>query len=76
MQDSLERLDGKAKALLDAVAQSHKELLALEAKIEDAQARIQNILNKLPSQTDSGQLDLLASAQKDEQWANIVLNSP
>jgi hypothetical protein len=32
-------------------------------------------LNKLPSQSDSGQLDLLASAPKDEQWANIVLNS-
>ena len=62
LQDSLERLEGKTKALLDAVAQSHKERLALETKIEDAQARIQNILNKLPSQSDSGQLDLLASA--------------
>ena len=75
LQDSLERLEGKTKALLDAVAQSHKERLALESKIEDAQARIQNILNKLPSQSDSGQLDLLASAPKDEQWANTVLNS-
>jgi predicted nucleic acid-binding Zn-ribbon protein len=67
LQDSLERLEGKTKGLLDAVAQSHKERSALETKIEDAQARIQNILNKLPSQSDSGQLDLLASAQKDEQ---------
>jgi hypothetical protein len=49
------------------VEQSHKERLALESKIEDAQARIQQILEKLPSQTDTGQLDLLSVHPKDMQ---------
>ena len=67
LQDSLERLEDKTKALLEAVEQSHKERLALETKIEDAQARIQQILEKLPSQADTGQLDLLATSPKDMQ---------
>ena len=67
LQDSLESLEGKTKALLEAVEQSHKERLALESKIEDAQARIQQILEKLPSQTDTGQLDLLSVHPKDMQ---------
>ena len=67
LQDSLERLEGKTKALLEAVEQSHKERLALETKIEDAQGRIQQILEKLPSQTDTGQLDLLSVHPKDMQ---------
>ena len=67
LQDSLERLEDKTKALLEAVEQSHKERLALETKIEDAQARIQQILEKLPSQADTGQLDLLSVHPKDMQ---------
>jgi len=35
LQDSLERLEGKTKALQEAVEQSHKDRLALETKIED-----------------------------------------
>ncbi len=66
LQDSLVRLEGKTKALLAAVEQTHKERLALEDKIEDAQNRIQNILNKLPSPGDTGQLDLLASAPEGD----------
>ncbi len=66
LQDSLVRLEGKTKALLTAVEQTHKERLALEDKIEDAQNRIQNILNKLPSPGDTGQLDLLASAPEGD----------
>jgi uncharacterized membrane protein len=65
LQDSLARLEGKTKALLEAVEQTRKERLSLEAKIEDAQGRIQNILNKLPPQADNGQMDLLAAKQQD-----------
>jgi len=64
LQDSLERLEDKTKALLEAVEQSHKDRLALETKIEDAQGRIQQILEKLPSQADTGQLDLLSDLPK------------
>lgn len=60
LQESLARLESKSKELLSAVEQTHKERLALEDKIEDAQNRIQNILNKLPTPSDAGQLDLLA----------------
>ena len=67
LQDSLVRLEGKTKALLAAVEQTHKERLALEDKIEDAQNRIQSILNKLPTPGDTGQLDLLASAPEGDQ---------
>ena len=67
LQDSLERLEGKTKALLEAVKQSRKERLTLETKIEDAQGRIQQILEKLPSQADTGQLDLLSVHPKDMQ---------
>ena len=66
LQDSLVRLEAKSQALLAAVEQAHKERLALENKIEDAQNRIQNILNKLPSPGDSGQLDLLAAAPEGD----------
>jgi predicted nucleic acid-binding Zn-ribbon protein len=67
LQESLVRLDSKSRALLSAVEQTHKERLALEDKIEDAQDRIQNILNKLPSPSDTGQLDLLASPSEGQQ---------
>ena len=67
LQDSLARLEAKTKALLDAVEQARKERLSLETKIEDAQGRIQNILSKLPPQTDNGQMDLLAANQQDAQ---------
>ena len=60
LQESLARLESKSKELLSAVEQTHKERLDLEDKIEDAQNRIQNILNKLPTPSDTGQLDLLA----------------
>ncbi len=67
LQESLVRLDSKSRALLSAVDQTHKERLALEDKIEDAQDRIQNILNKLPSPSDTGQLDLLAPSSEGQQ---------
>ena len=65
LQDTLARLEGKTKALLDAVEQTRKERLSLESKIEDAQGRIQQILSKLPQQTDNGQMDLLAANRQD-----------
>ena len=67
LQESLTRLESKSKALLSAVEQTHKERLALEDKIEDAQDRIQNILSKLPNPSDTGQLDLLASPSEGQQ---------
>lgn len=67
LQESLARLESKSKALLSAVEQTHKERFALEDKIEDAQNRIQNILNKLPNTSDNGQLDLLASSSEGQQ---------
>ena len=76
LQDSLARLESKSKALLDAVEQTHKQRLILEGKIEDAQARIQQILSKLPAQGNDGQLDLLAGNSKDSEWVNIALNLP
>ena len=60
LQDSLARLDGKVRTLLEAIEQSNQQRLALETKIEDAQTRIQNILSKLPNQSDTRQMDLLA----------------
>ena len=60
LQDSLARLDGKLRTLLEAIEQSNQQRLALETKIEDAQTRIQNILSKLPNQSDTRQMDLLA----------------
>lgn len=65
LQDTLARLEGKTKALVDAVEQTRQERLSLESKIEDAQGRIQQILSKLPTQTDNGQMDLLAANRQD-----------
>ena len=65
LQDSLVRLEDKTKALLEAVEQASRDRLSLESKIEDAQGRIQNILSKLPPQTDNGQMDLLAANRQD-----------
>ena len=67
LQDSLARLEDKTKALLEAVEQGRRERLSLESKIEDAQGRIQNILSKLPPQTDNGQMDLLAANRQDSE---------
>jgi division protein CdvB (Snf7/Vps24/ESCRT-III family) len=61
LQESLARLESKTKALQEAVSASHQQRLALEAKIEDAQTRIQNILSKLPPQDDGRQMDLLSN---------------
>jgi chromosome segregation ATPase len=60
LQDSLARLDAKVRTLLESIEQSNQQRLALETKIEDAQTRIQNILSKLPNQSDTRQMDLLA----------------
>ena len=41
----------------------------LNAKIEEAQLRIQSILDKLPTATDARQLDLLGQAAGDDATA-------
>lgn len=53
-----ERISTAAKAVEDL----HQDRIRLEAKIEDAQSRIQHILSRLPEQSDVRQLNLLGAA--------------
>ena len=56
---SIERLSKKIQAVADAVKVLNQDRGQLEAKIEDAQKRIQHILSRLPEQSDGRQLNLL-----------------
>lgn len=56
---SLQRLSKKIQLIADAVKALHQDRSQLEAKIEDAQKRIQHILSRLPEQSDGRQLNLL-----------------
>ena len=56
---SIQRLSKKIQAVADAVKALHQDRSQLEAKIEDAQKRIQHILSRLPEQSDGRQLNLL-----------------
>ncbi|QWE29215.1 hypothetical protein [Polynucleobacter sp. AM-7D1] len=57
--ESLQRLSHKIQLVSDAVKALHQDRNQLEAKIEDAQKRIQHILSRLPEQSDGRQLNLL-----------------
>lgn len=57
--ESLHRLSHKIQLISDAVKALHQDRNQLEAKIEDAQKRIQHILSRLPEQSDGRQLNLL-----------------
>ncbi|OZA72312.1 hypothetical protein, partial [Polynucleobacter sp. 39-46-10] len=57
--ESLHRLSHKIQLISDAVRALHQDRNQLEAKIEDAQKRIQHILSRLPEQSDGRQLNLL-----------------
>ena len=57
---SLQRVSKKIQLLADAVKALHQDRSQLEAKIEDAQKRIQHILSRLPEQSDGRQLNLLS----------------
>lgn len=65
LEESLSRIETKLQALLEAVEHNQKERQDLENKIEDAQARIQQILNKLPPQGDVRQMDLLSAKEAE-----------
>jgi septal ring factor EnvC (AmiA/AmiB activator) len=57
---SLQRLSKKIQLIADAVKTLNQDRGQLEAKIEDAQKRIQHILSRLPEQSDGRQLNLLS----------------
>ena len=57
---SLQRLSKKIQLIADAVKALNEDRGQLEAKIEDAQKRIQHILSRLPEQSDGRQLNLLS----------------
>ena len=57
---SLQRLAGKIQLISDAVKALNQDRIQLEAKIEDAQKRVQHILSRLPEQSDGRQLNLLS----------------
>jgi predicted nucleic acid-binding Zn-ribbon protein len=59
---SMQRLSIKIQEITDAVKSLHQERTQLEAKIEDAQKRIQHILSRLPEQSDGRQMNLLGEA--------------
>jgi predicted nucleic acid-binding Zn-ribbon protein len=56
---SVKRLSEKILAITDIVNSLVQDRSSLEAKIEDAQSRIQHILSRLPEQTDGRQMNLL-----------------
>lgn len=59
IEHSLRRLTEKLKMIHASVEALHQDRIALEAKIEDAQKRIEHILKRLPEQSDSRQMNLL-----------------
>ena len=59
---SINRVAGKIQAISEAVQNLNHNRAQLETKIEDAQKRIQNILSRLPEQSDGRQLNLLSEA--------------
>lgn len=59
---AISRLSAKIQVIADAVKALHQDRTQLEAKIEDAQKRIQHILSRLPEQSDGRQMNLLGEA--------------
>lgn len=59
---SIHRVTGKIQAISQAAQNLNHNRAQLETKIEDAQKRIQNILSRLPEQSDGRQLNLLSEA--------------
>lgn len=58
---ALARLKDKLTLATKAVEDARQDRSRLEAKITDAQSRIQHILSRLPEQSDTRQLNLLAT---------------
>jgi predicted nucleic acid-binding Zn-ribbon protein len=59
---SVKSLSEKISLIQDAVKNLTQNHNQLETKIEDAQKRVQRILNRLPEQSDGRQLNLLGEA--------------
>jgi septal ring factor EnvC (AmiA/AmiB activator) len=60
---AIARVKEKLSAASKAVEEARQDRNRLEAKIVDAQSRIQHILSRLPEQSDTRQLNLLGSAE-------------
>jgi hypothetical protein len=58
---ALARLKDKLTLASKAIEEARQDRLRLESKIADAQNRIQHILSRLPEQSDTRQLNLLAT---------------
>jgi chromosome segregation ATPase len=63
LHTAIARVKGKLTAASKAVEEARQDRNRLEAKIADAQSRIQHILSRLPEQSDTRQLNLLGSAE-------------
>ena len=60
LNQAIARLKNKLTLAAKAVEEARQDRSRLEAKIADAQSRIQHILSRLPEQSDTRQLNLLA----------------
>jgi predicted nucleic acid-binding Zn-ribbon protein len=59
LRESIKRISVKIQNATSAVAQLTQSRSELEGRIENAQKRVQRILNRLPEQNDGRQLNLL-----------------
>ena len=60
---AIARVKDKLATASKAVEEARQDRNRLEAKIADAQSRIQHILSRLPEQNDTRQLNLLGSTE-------------
>ena len=63
LNQAIARLKDKLTFATKAMEEVRQDRARLEAKIADAQNRIQHILSRLPEQSDTRQLNLLATDQ-------------
>ena len=63
LYQAIARLKDKLTFATKAMEEVRQDRARLEAKIADAQSRIQHILSRLPEQSDTRQLNLLATDQ-------------
>ena len=61
LHQAIARLKDKLTLATKAMEEVRQDRVRLEAKIADAQNRIQQILSRLPEQSDTRQLNLLAT---------------
>jgi len=61
LNQAIARLKDKLTLATKAMEEARHDRARLETKIVDAQNRIQHILSRLPEQTDTRQLNLLAT---------------